>query len=100
MKMQQRPILRLVGALTAILAVLAPATPARAHTELVSSTPARDATLAEAPAAVTVTFNERLDPGFTTIVVSDAAARRIPADAPVVIAASGTVTLTRALGNG
>ncbi len=98
--MQQRLVLRLAGALAAILAVLAPATPARAHTELVSSAPARDATLAKAPTAVTLTFSERLDPGFTTIVVSDAAARRIPADAPVVDAASGTVTLTRALANG
>jgi copper resistance protein C len=38
--------------------VLASASPARAHTTLVSSTPANGATVRTAPAAVTLTFNE------------------------------------------
>jgi copper resistance protein C len=87
-------------ALAAILAVLMPGTPAWAHAELVATDPPRDATLAAAPATVTLTFSEQLDPDYATIVVSDAAGARIPATGPVVTAAAGTVTLSRSLANG
>lgn len=87
-------------ALAAVLAVLLPGTPAWAHAQLVSADPAKDATLPTAPTAVTLTFSERLNPDFTTIVVSDAAKQRVPASAPAVDAAAGSVTLTQALNNG
>ena len=91
---------RTLAALAAMLVVLLPAAPAWAHAQLVSSEPARDATVGTAPASVTLTFSERLNPDFTTIVVSDAAKQRIPAAAPAVDAERGTVSLTEPLGNG
>ena len=84
----------------AFAAVLLPGSPAWAHAELIASTPVRDATLAKAPTAVTVTFSERLNPEFATIVVSDSARQRLGASAPVVDAGSGTVTLSSPPGNG
>ncbi|PRY20798.1 hypothetical protein CLV70_12237 [Pseudosporangium ferrugineum] len=91
---------RLLLALAAVLAVLLPGTPARAHNQLVAAEPARDATLAEPPDRVALTFLQRLNPRFTTIVVSDGAKRRVPASAPVVDGAKGTVTFTAPLGEG
>lgn len=87
-------------ALAALLAVLAPGTPAWAHVQLVAADPVKDATLAKAPTAVTLTFSERLNPDFATIVVSDAAGRRVPASAPAVAAEVATVTLTPPPANG
>ena len=49
---------------------------------------------------VTLVFSEVLDPEFTTIVVSDAARRPIPASVPAIDTATGTVTLHRPLSNG
>jgi len=86
--------------LAAIVAVLTPGAPAWAHAQLLAADPAKDATLARAPAAVTLTFSARLNPDFATIVVSDAAGRRIPASAPAVDAAVASVTLTPPLANG
>lgn len=91
---------RALLALAAVLAVLAPGTPAWAHVQLLSADPAKDATLTRAPTAVTLTFTERLNPDFTTIVVSDPAGRRLPAAAPAVEAATATVTLTPPPANG
>jgi len=87
-------------ALDAIVAVLATGSPAWAHAQLLSADPAKDATLTKAPTAVTLTFSGRLNPDFATIVVSDAAGRRIPASAPAVDAAVASVTLTPPLANG
>ena len=84
----------------AVLAVLLPGTPAWAHAALVAADPARDATLRTAPAAVSLVFSQKLNPDFTTIVLSDAAAQRIPASAPAVHDATGTITVGRPLGNG
>jgi methionine-rich copper-binding protein CopC len=83
-----------------LLAVLLPGTPAWAHTALVSADPAADATLSKAPTAVTLVFSQTLNPDFTTIVLSDAAARRIPSSAPTVGDATGSVTVGQPLGNG
>ena len=83
----------------ALALALAPATPAQAHAELVSASPAQGAALATAPAAVTLRFTEKLNPGFTTIVVS-AARQRIPASPPAVHDADGTVTLDGSLPSG
>ena len=91
---------KLLLALAVIVAVLLPGAPAWAHAQLVSADPAKDATLTKAPASVTLTFSERLNPDFTTIVVSDTGQQRIPASAPTVTAAAGSVTLSQPLGNG
>lgn len=77
-----------------------PAAPASAHTQLLAADPAKSAVLTSAPTTVTLRFSERLNPDFTTIVVSDAARQPIPAAAPAVDGGSGTLTLGRALGNG
>jgi copper resistance protein C len=92
-----RKILLVVAAL---LAVLLPGTPAWAHTALVSSDPAEDATLTRAPTAVTLVFSQRLNPDFTTIVLSDATAQRIPASKPAIDDVNGTITIGQPLGNG
>ena len=70
-----RGILSLVVAgLIALGAPLGLASPAFAHDELVSSDPAADAVLTEAPAAVTLTFSAELTPGAgaTEVQVLDA----------------------------
>jgi copper resistance protein C len=84
----------------ALLAVLLPGTPAWAHTTLVSCDPAEDATLGKAPTEVTLVFSRKLKPDFATIVLSDAAAQRIPASTPAVDDVNGTITVGRPLGNG
>lgn len=66
------------AALAVLVAVLIPASPAWAHNSLKTATPARDATVPSAPTEVTLEFMQRLDPTFTTIVLSDAAKRRLP----------------------
>jgi methionine-rich copper-binding protein CopC len=91
---------RILLVLVAILAVLLPGTPAWAHAQLVSADPIKDAALATAPTAVTLTFSERLNPDFTTIVISDAAKQRVPASAPTTDTVAGSVALTQPLSNG
>lgn len=86
--------------LAAVVAVLLPGTPVWAHTALVSADPAKDATLARAPSAVTLVFSQSLNPDFTTIVVSDASRRRVPAAPPSIKDGAGTVALSGALTNG
>ncbi|BCY11235.1 copper resistance CopC family protein [Actinoplanes sp. L3-i22] len=83
-----------------LLALLAPAAPAWAHTQLLTADPAKGAVLAAAPATVTLRFSQRLNPDYTTIVVSDTARQPIPAAAPVIAGDAGTITLGRPLGNG
>jgi methionine-rich copper-binding protein CopC len=51
-------------------AALAIASPALAHTKLVSSSPAENATLATGPRTITLTFNERLVPAFSKFEVT------------------------------
>lgn len=91
---------RIPAALAVVLAILLPGTPAWAHTGLVSSDPAKDATLGRAPASVTLTFSGRINPDFTTIVVSDEAKQRVPASAPADDDRSSMVSLTQPLNNG
>ncbi len=62
-----KPLSRLVS-LAAALAV-AVASPALAHTRLVSSTPAANAKVS-APRTITLTFNERLVPSFSKFELS------------------------------
>ncbi|WP_030330547.1 copper resistance CopC family protein [Micromonospora parva] len=92
---------RLGAAVLAVLvAVLIPAGPAWAHNSLRAATPARDATLSSAPTEVTLEFMRRLDPTFTTIVLTDAAKRKLPTGEPVVTGATSTVQVTDTLPNG
>ncbi|MGC5287568.1 copper resistance CopC family protein [Micromonospora sp. DT231] len=88
------------AALAVLVALFIPAAPAWAHNSLTSSTPARDATLPSAPTEVTLEFMQRLDPTFTTIVLTDAAKRRITTGEPVVAGATSTVQVTDTLPNG
>ncbi len=60
---------RLVAALLALVATLAFASPAAAHTALISSDPAAGASLSSGPAKVSGTFNEELHPTFAAMTV-------------------------------
>jgi len=51
-------------------AALATASPAFAHTRLVGSTPAANATLSASPRTITLTFNERVVPRFSKFEVT------------------------------
>lgn len=61
----------LMGALLALLTLLAVASPARAHAELESSDPADGATLTAPPASVSFTFGEELLEQGNAIVVTE-----------------------------
>ncbi|MCO8269272.1 copper resistance protein CopC [Actinoplanes sp. TRM 88003] len=91
---------RVLITLAAILAVLAPPAPAWAHAKLLSADPAQSATLAKAPTSVTLTFNEELNPDFTTVVLSDAAQQRLPLAVPAVEATKARVAIDQPIGNG
>ncbi|MEU8129049.1 copper resistance CopC family protein [Micromonospora sp. NPDC049049] len=97
-----RPAAVRLGAavLAVLMAVLIPASPAWAHNSLRTATPARDATLPSAPTEVTLEFMQRLDPAFTTIVLTDAAKRKLPTGEPVVTGAKSTIQVTDPLPNG
>ncbi|MEV4544342.1 copper resistance CopC family protein [Micromonospora echinaurantiaca] len=84
----------------AVAMLLVPAAPAAAHNTLKAATPARDARLTTAPTRITLEFMQKLDPAFTTIALSDAAERRIPASDPAVTGTTGTVTIDEPLANG
>lgn len=69
-----RSLARLLGALTAVCAVmLLPAAPASAHTALVGTDPVNGAVLAAPPDAISLTFDEtvRLPPGGVTLFAAD-----------------------------
>ena len=59
-----------------ILAALA-SEPALAHAHLQSAIPPVEGTVEAAPAAVTLTFSEALEPRFSSIEVKDAAGKRV-----------------------
>ena len=68
------------GAAAALLA----ASPAFAHAELVSSTPAVGATLGASPKTITLTFNERIVPAFSKFELTmPAHGMKIPVDTAV-----------------
>ncbi|MFG1717317.1 copper resistance protein CopC [Micromonospora chalcea] len=98
--MRTRTVTGLLAALFTAALLLVPATPAAAHNSLQEATPARDARLTTAPTQVTLRFMQRLNPAFTTITLRDAAERPVPASAPAVNGATGTVTIEEPLGNG
>ncbi|MFU8875478.1 copper resistance CopC family protein [Micromonospora sp. SL4-19] len=91
----------LVAAVLAALAMLlAPASPAAAHNSLQAANPAQDSRLSTPPTQITLKFLQKLDPAFTTIVLSDADQRKVPTSEPAVTGATGTVTITQPLANG
>jgi methionine-rich copper-binding protein CopC len=67
--MSARLLRTLAVGLLAGLTLLLGATPALAHARLQSSDPADGASLDTAPQRVTLTFNERMTPGFNTLTV-------------------------------
>ncbi|GAA2220894.1 copper resistance protein CopC [Micromonospora olivasterospora] len=89
-----------VAVLAAMAVLLAPATPAAAHNSLQAADPARDARLSAPPTEITLKFLQKLDPAFTTIVLSDASQRKVPTSEPAVSGATGTVTIRQPLANG
>ncbi|MBO4161289.1 copper resistance CopC family protein [Micromonospora antibiotica] len=97
-----RPTAVRLGAavLAVVVVLLVPAGPAWAHNTLRSAAPAQESTLSSAPTEIVLEFVERLDPTFTTIVLTDAAKRKVPTGDPVVGGAKGSVQVTEALPNG
>jgi methionine-rich copper-binding protein CopC len=83
-----------------VLAVLVPTAPAAAHNQLIDTAPAKDAVLDEPPAEVALEFVERLDPTYTTIVVTDAQRRTVATSAPEISGARGVVRFTEPLAPG
>jgi len=76
--------LALAGALIAFVALLAPASPAQAHDDLLGSDPAADAQLDALPAQLTLTFTAEIAPdeGASEVQVTDAAGASLVAGAP------------------
>ncbi|WP_018789703.1 copper resistance protein CopC [Salinispora arenicola] len=89
----------LAAALAAAL-LLVPAAPAAAHNSLKAATPAKNAQLATAPTEITLEFLQKLDPAFTTIVLSDAEQQKIPTGEAMVTGATGTISIDGPLPNG
>jgi methionine-rich copper-binding protein CopC len=66
-----------------------------AHTHLVRATPAEGGKVKDAPAEVTLKFNEKLEPAFSSAVIRDAAGKQVDkADAHVDKADRTTVRIS------
>ena len=61
----------------AILLITGTPMSAAAHAALVKSTPARRATVVQSPPRVELTFSERLEPAYSTVVVVDGTGRQV-----------------------
>lgn len=92
-----KPVTRLLVALAATVAVLLPGAPALAHNALAEATPAKGSTVKKAPTSVKLKFLQKLNPEYTTIVLSGAA--KVETSDPQVEGATGTITFD-ALTNG
>ena len=68
--------------LIATFAFLALCTPAWAHAFLKSATPAVGSAVQQPPGEVAITFTEGVEPGFSSIAVTDAAGAAMNAGAP------------------
>ncbi|MGW4681961.1 copper resistance CopC family protein [Micromonospora taraxaci] len=92
---------RTLGAAFAVLvALLVAAGPAWAHNSLRAATPVQQSTVTSAPTEIVLEFMSRLDPTFTTIVLTDAAKRKVVTGEPVVTGAKSMVQVTDTLPNG
>jgi copper transport protein len=68
---------RPIAAAVAVIALVSTPAVTRAHAELVSATPAANASVVEAPAALTLTFSETIDQRSASIDVLDPQGRRV-----------------------
>lgn len=69
---------------TGVALVAAAATAALAHAHLVRATPAPGTTIHAAPDDITLRFNEKIEPAFSSVVVRDASGKQVDkADAQV-----------------
>jgi methionine-rich copper-binding protein CopC len=73
-----------IAATASVVLSLFAATAALAHAHLVRATPAEGGAVKDAPAEVTLKFNERLEPAFSSAVIRDSAGNQVDkADAHV-----------------
>lgn len=93
-------VIRTLLALAAVLAVLVPGAPARAHNALIEASPAKNAKLTKAPKGVTLTFLQKLNPEYTVITVSDEREQAVATSEPDIDGATGAVTFGEPLANG
>lgn len=78
--------------LTAAVAVATLASPfAAAHASLKNSTPPAGATIAASPGEVTLTFNEKVEPAFSSIAVADSQGKNVATDKARVDAANPAI---------
>jgi copper transport protein len=87
---EQRAVVWIGALVAAVLAALAPVSPAHAHASLVKAVPADGAVLPLAPPALTLTFNEPVSPLAIRLIGPDGAAITPAA----VVAENATVTIT------
>ncbi|WP_162872855.1 copper resistance CopC family protein [Austwickia chelonae] len=92
-------VLFAVTAWLGVLGVWGPVSPAGAHSQLVSSSPADGSTVDALPANATLTFNEEVHPKFVQAVVAPASGEARPAEA-VAQGPKVVVTLPQDLGGG
>ena len=71
------PVIRRIWIWLAVLVMTALPDGASAHAFLVKSIPARRAALLRPPNRVQLWFNERLEPAYSTLSVTDASGRRV-----------------------
>lgn len=72
--------LRTLVATSALSAAMLASPFAAAHASLKSSTPAADATVTAVPAEVTLTFNEKIEPAFSSIAIADGHGKSVATD--------------------
>jgi methionine-rich copper-binding protein CopC len=69
-----------IAALGLLAAAAMSQAPAWAHAALEHATPAKDAQLTSAPAAIILKFNEKLEPSFSAIKITDSAGHAVTSD--------------------
>jgi methionine-rich copper-binding protein CopC len=90
----------LAATLATVAFLLGSAAPAAAHNSLRTTNPPTDALLSTPPAEVSLDFLQKLDPTFTTVVLSDGAHRKVPTGDPVVTGSRARVPIGNPLPNG
>jgi methionine-rich copper-binding protein CopC len=68
-----------------------------AHATVQASEPAANAELAKSPAAIKLSFNEAIDPAFSTIVLQDSFGKPVPGVAKAVVGGDGKEQLSAEL---
>lgn len=89
---------RPIAGATLIVALLTMPGVTRAHAELISATPAPNASVVEAPAELDITFSEAIDPATASIELFDPQGRAVDGVGDVLVGADGrraSVTLPR-----